>query len=257
MNSWWKKWLTSPLINHFGKLKERQSFIKAPVLIGGCARTGTSLLLSILSAHAHIHCFAHEVDAFTDWITVNGQAVPNRIDRLYRALLLDQLKPTSTRWCEKRPTNCHFVRQIIGFYGPDVRVILMVRDPRAVCTSIHPEDPDSYWVAINRWVEDTSACLAVKDLPQVKLLKYEELITNQSAIKDVCEFLGEPMTNEIENWFDHAMVRKNRAWFESLQTIQTESLMKWTDAVHQKRVHEIISDQRVKELSARLGYEMA
>lgn len=256
MNNWFKEHLSSPVINYFGRKKERKSFSKAPILIGGCGRSGTTLLLSIISAHPKIYAYPHEVDAFTKWRRKKDNSLfPVRADRMYRYLLTHKVSKQTHRWCEKRPFNVLNIPEILEYHGPKSKFIHIVRDARAVCTSRHPEKPSEYWVSIDRYVRDVSAGLKYLDHPQLHTLKYEDLILNTEAeIMKICEFLEEKPVNEIINWYDHATVRQNRAWFGGVTDIQRESLSKWQKPENKDRVDEIMGDERVKELMKKLKY---
>lgn len=249
MNTWWKQYLTSPLITALGRQKELLKFSKPPVIIGGCARSGTSMLLSMLSAHPSIHAIPVETDAFTHWDLVGR---PMRIDRFYRELLKARIKPNSNRWCEKRPYNVRYIAEILRYFGENVRFIHIIRDPRAVCTSRHPEKPDSYWVPPDRYVHDVTLGLAYENHPSVHSLKFEELIQNEKEeLRKVCEFIDEPFEMNIENWMKHATVRTNRAWFQPLQNV---SLRNWTEPEHSGRLKELESHTSLINLMHKLGY---
>ena len=250
MNAWWKQYLTSPIINYFGSIKEQKSFTREPIIIGGCARSGTSLLLSILSAHPSIHAIPVETDAFTEW-DERGNAI--RIDRLYRQLLLHSSKSTATRWCEKRPYNVRFIPEILKYYNDKVKFIHIIRDPRSVCTSSHPKKPGQYWVSLDRYIHDVSLGLAYEKHPSVLTLKYEDLVEDtENVLNDLCIFLEEPFIEELKNWYEHATIRDNKAWFKSLQDIQSDR--GWGDPQHQQRVEEVMSRQEMNQLMSRIGY---
>jgi len=255
MNTWWKANITSPVINRLGRIRERNHFTRAPIFIGGCGRSGTSLLLSMLSAHPGIFAFAKELDAFTEWHQGSTGLVPTRIDRLYRAILTNKIPQQCHRWCEKRPANVRFIPEILEYFGPDARFIHIVRDPRAVCTSIHPEKPDEYWIPIDRYITDVSAGVAMHDHHQVFTLKYEDLVTDYlGQMRKVCDFIEEPMSEELWRWYDHATVRDNRAWFGGVQEVHSLALDKWKDHSHQKRVVEITMNAEVRGLMDRFEY---
>ncbi len=250
MNTWWKQHLTSPMINYFGKAKEQKAFTKEPIIIGGCARSGTSLLLSILSAHPAIHAIPVETDAFTEW---DNKGNPIRIDRLYRELLFHSIKPSSSRWCEKRPYNVRYIPELLKFYKEQVKFIHIIRDPRSVCTSVHPSKPKQYWVDLDRYIHDVSLGLAYEGHPAVYTIKYEELIADtETEITKLCKFVNEPLVDSMKNWYEHATVRSNRAWFKSLQDIRSDR--GWGDPQHEYRVSEIMNHPEMRQLMTRLGY---
>ncbi|MEQ9052360.1 MAG: sulfotransferase [Marinoscillum sp.] len=255
MNNWWKTNITSPVINRLGRIKELNHFSRAPILIGGCGRSGTSLLLSMLSAHPKIFSFPKELDAFTEWHEGSGGLVPTRLDRLYRAILTHRIPTQSHRWCEKRPANVRYISEILRYFGPDARFIHLVRDPRAVCTSIHPERPHEYWIPVDRYIGDVAAGLTFADHPQVFTLKYEHLITDYAAqMSRLCHFIEEPMTEEMHHWYEHARVRNNRAWFGSVKEVYPKALDQWKNQVHQARVEEIMKRPEIIRIMDSLGY---
>lgn len=250
MNTWWKKSLSNPVINFFGKIREQTTFAKEPILIGGCARSGTSLLLSILSAHSAIHAIPTETDAFTNW---NEEGSPVRMDRLYRQLLLHRVKSTATRWCEKRPYNVRYIGEILKFYDNKVRFIHIIRDPRSVCTSVHPRKPSQYWVSLDRYIHDVTLGLAYENHSCVFTLRYEDLIEDtNNVLRELCQFIGEPFNEAMKDWYTHATVRSNRAWFKSLDDIRADR--GWGDPQHQLRVEEIMISPEMQQMMTRLGY---
>ncbi|MEQ8546790.1 MAG: sulfotransferase [Cyclobacteriaceae bacterium] len=255
MNSCWKKHITSPIINYFGQRIAEKHFSQAPILIGGCGRSGTSLLLSILSAHSTVFAFPHEVDAHTSWIERDGTFVPERIDRLHRYLIKTKIPKNANRWCEKRPYNVRYIKQILSYYGTNCKIIHIVRDPRAVCTSYHPEKPDQYWVTIERWISDVSAGLLFENHPQVYTLKYEDLVLNtQLTLESLCRFLAIAYDHKIKDWLHYASITTNRAWFDELGEIRTESLHKWKKPEHHLHIQDILNHKEVPSLMKRLGY---
>lgn len=256
MNNWVKQKITSPIINYFGQKIEEKKFSDPPILLGGCGRSGTTLLLSIISAHPKIFAFPHEVDAFTEWVTdVDGSLEPVRIDRMYRYLITNKIPGEVTRWCEKRPYNVRYIPEILEYHGEGTKFIHIVRDARAVCTSKHPQKPGEYWVSVDRWVNDVSAGLEHFDNPQVLTIKYEDLILSpEKLISQICEFIEEEPVEEIINWYENATVRENRAWFGGVTDIQKESLKKWQKPENRERVEEIMNDPRVQNLMEKLAY---
>lgn len=258
MDNWWKRNITTPVIVRLGKRKVKKLFTKGPILIGGCGRSGTSLLLSMLSSHPKILALPKESDAFTKWTRDNmGEVLPERIDRFYRQIYFLKVSKTQDRWCEKRPYNVRYIPQILEYFGKRTRFVHIVRDPRAVCTSSHPSRPQKYWVSPERYFNDVSAGLRYKDHKQVYTLRYEDLITDTpKQLTQLCEFLKLDYTPEIQNWFEHATVRSNKAWVNPLQNTYVHSLEKWKSEVHQERVQEVVNHQGINEVADNLGYDL-
>lgn len=253
MDNFFKRNISSPIINFIGKQKEKKHFSKPPIFVGGCGRSGTTLLQSIISAHPKIFAFPNEVDAFTTWQKTDKGFKPVRQDRMYRELIWRRIPDSVHRWCIKRPFNVRHIEEILDYF-PGTKFIHIYRDPRQVCVSRHPDDPSKYWVPIARWLMDTKAGWDFRDHPQVLTINYNDLILNtENIIRNMCDFLEEEVVDEILNWYDHATFRTNSAWFGKLENIQTRSLEKWKKPENKERVDEIMSDERVQALMKDVG----
>jgi hypothetical protein len=256
MTTWWKTHITNPIINRIGERIEKRHFSKAPILIGGCPRSGTSLLLSVVSAHPNVYAFPHEVDAFTEWErSGKGKLNPVRKDRLYRYLITHKIPNDVTRWCEKRPYNVRYLNEIFEYFKSGCRFIHIVRDPRGVCTSYHPSKPNEYWVSPRKWVREVSAGLTFSGHPQVLTIKYEDLIMrNKEVVNDICNFIDESAGAKMGDWLTNATIRSNKAWFRNLSILEVSPLNKWRDPTHNQRVEEIMSSDEIRRLMKELGY---
>ncbi len=239
-----------------GERKCKRHFSKPPILIGGCGRSGTTLLLAILSAHPDIFAIPYETDAFTSWCESPQGLIPERIDRFHRALLTNKVHANNIRWCEKRPANVKYIKEILNYFGPEAKFIHIVRDPRAVCTSLHPHDTNKFWVPIDRYIEDVTSGKDFELHPQVYTLKYEELISNfNQEVNSLSLFLNLPLSKELSKWFEYATVRKNPAWNGSLQQIHNKSLSTWKEEKLSDRISEITSNLTIQSLMRHFGYD--
>ena len=143
------KKISNPIINYLGKKKMKGRFQDMPIIIGGCGRSGTTLLLSIISAHPNIFAFPKEIGVFSEWHNSNP-----RIDRLYRYVLVNSLPNEKNRWCEKTPGNVRHFDKILSYFNNKVKLIHIIRDGRDVMLSKHPKKPDSYWIFPVIWIND-------------------------------------------------------------------------------------------------------
>ncbi|NIR47629.1 sulfotransferase, partial [candidate division KSB1 bacterium] len=114
--------------------RAQKRFTDCPIILGGCARTGTSLLLSILAAHPRIFAFPTETGVFSNW-QYNGNSnegspkyVPERMDRLYRYILSHVIPKSATHWCEKTPSNVRHIDKILAYFDHKVKFIHLIRD---------------------------------------------------------------------------------------------------------------------------------
>ena len=255
MTDFWKKPFL-PLITAVGRKIEEKKFTKEPILVGGCGRSGTTLLLSILSAHPEVFACPNELGIFNKiQKTEDGEIHPERIDRLYRTFISNQIKPTATRWCEKSPSNVKHIDDIDRYFDGKFKFIHLIRDGRDVVLSVHPTAPDRYWVDPERWVNDVSIGLHFRSHPNVLTVFYEDLILEyRKTIAKICEFCGLPLTEEILNWHENADVTKNRAYFSKVKSIHPKSIAKWKRTKDKARIRDFMSHPEAVKLLERLNY---
>jgi hypothetical protein len=251
------KRLFVPLISTLGRRKERRIFSAAPVLIGGGARSGTTLLLSILSAHPSIFAFRKELSLFKYGEEKDGRFVPERLDRFYTGILRTRIDRSVDRWCEKTPNNIRYMQRIDSFFqGGDYRFIQMVRDGRDVVLSRHPHTTHrSYHVDPADWVLDVQEGMKYADRENFLTVRYESLIQQfEPTMAGVCEHLGIDLNEEILNFYEHASVRRNPAYFSGLEKMHSNSIGKWKKPENKARVDQLLAHPGAMELLKKLNY---
>lgn len=246
------------VITSWGKKIHDQNFNKPPIYIGGCGRSGTTLLLSILSSHPEIFACKKELKMFKEVARdKNGRAVPQRIDRLYRSLISHKIGAKANRWCEKTPRNIRHIREIADYHHDNYKFLNIVRDGRDVILSQHPNSPETYWVNPERWINDVGAGYAERDNPNMLTVRYEDLILDfDNAITKICAFLEIPKCEEIENWHLHTTVRKNNAYFGDVKRIFKSSIEKWKQPENKERAGELMKWEKAEDFLAYYGYEV-
>jgi Sulfotransferase family len=233
-----------------------QRFTRPPIVVGGCARSGTTLLLSILSCHSRIFAIRSETRALCPKAAVETpEKWEPRFDQLLRRLEAASIDPSRWRWCEKSPKNVLFFGEILETFGQDVRLLHIVRDGRDVITSAHPKSPETFWVSRKRWVRDVSAGLAFADHPQVLTVRYEDLTLDyRSTVESICVFLDEQFEPAFLEYPNSAEIATDGAWFTGAQQVHTGSVARWTAPQYQELIDDFMADPRAVELLDRLGY---
>jgi hypothetical protein len=250
------KRMVNPVINYLGQKKIDRKFSKEPILIGGCGRSGTTLLLSIIGAHPHVYAIPKETKVFLDWKQKEEGVCPVRTDRIYRHMLAHWISSKADRWCEKTPRNVRYFDEILSYFDQEVKLIHIIRDGRDVMLSKHPLAPDEYWISPERWVRDVKVGLKFKNHPQVLTIKYEDLILSyRETIEEICDFIGEESTEELYSWVDHTNVQDNKAWDGTVKELHTESIGKWQRKENKARVEEVMQHEEVRKLLEELGYK--
>ena len=211
---------------------------KAPIIIGGCGRSGTTLLQSILGAHPRIQCFAEELYCF----------YPDfRLNRLVKKI------ESTNRWVEKTPKNVRRFEQIHELFQGNVKLIHLVRDGRSVVTSKHPNG-SGYWVPIERWIDDTSTGWNCKHALQIK---YENLVQQpEETLRYICKYIQEPFDEKLLEYEKHTPLQNNIAWFAGARKIHTGSLGRWKEPEHSERIAEFTSNEEAMSLLRKVGYKL-
>lgn len=229
-----------------------------PIIIGGCGRSGTTLLLSMLSCHPHIYAVNMETRAFCpDGYAQNPDLdSPLKLKKFYGYLLKNAIPAECTRWCEKTPRNVLYYERILRYFGRRVRIINIVRDGRDVITSRHPSGPHKFWVTPERWVIDVTAGKQLDSHPQVKTIRYEDLLNNhEETIKSVCRFIDESFVEDFLSYPNSTAVQLNAAWFGKAKPLSTSSIGRWKNVEYKERVATLLSNSRALELLEYYGYD--
>ncbi|MEQ8360451.1 MAG: sulfotransferase [Cytophagales bacterium] len=255
------KWYKAPflkIISHFGKKIEKKHFREPPIYIGGCGRSGTTLLLSILSSHPKIFACPKELGIFNDVDKKDkNNTNPPRKDRLYKTFLTEKIDDSCSRWCEKSPSNVKYIKQIDAHHKGRFKFIHIVRDGRDVILSRHPKDPDRYWVEPSRWINDVKKGKNLYEHPNVYTLRYRDIIMDyDDQIKEICEFLDLELVDELKNWHSNTQVKKNKAYYGEVKPIFKSSISKWKKPENKKRAMELMQYDEAKELLKFFDYEV-
>lgn len=236
----------SPIIDQveFNQLKEKS--LENPIVIGGCGRSGTTLLLSVLGAHPHILAFPEELYAF--------YPKPFRLSKLLDAVNQYGSDRSWQRWCEKTPKNVRVFRDLQYLFQDRIKIIHMVRDGRDVVTSHHPNDSSLYYVAPERWVSDVRCGLTFEG--SSLLVRYEDLVKDpELEIKRICEYINEDYDARMLAHERFSTVQENKAW-DGLRAmrITTEGIGRWQKPENVDRVQEFMNFPGAMELMRQLRY---
>lgn len=251
---------TKPAKEYISNDRELKELFKYPIIIGGCGRSGTTLLLSVLSCHPEIYCIGDETACLcpTGYNRVVDYTNTLRVDLLYKYLSEKNIPIQSKYWCEKTPKNVLFFANILAYFGKKAKLIHLVRDPRDVITSTHPRKPNNYYVPIQRWVDDVKEGRNFYYHENILTLRYEDLLldyTNQ--IKKICSFIELEYDKRFEDYPETAALEgkaKKIGGFDPKRGISTTSIGKWKDDKHTDRINQLMQNQEAVELMKFFGY---
>jgi hypothetical protein len=232
-------------------------FSSPPIIIGGCGRSGTSLLLSILAAHPHIIGIPHETTAFCPkaYTAVRDLDAPFETKRITEYLSAAEIPPGVTRWCEKTPKNILVFGRLLDAFGDRVRLINIVRDGRDVITSRHRGRPNRLYVSVDRWATNVKAGLPFDFHPQVLVVKYEDLIMRfEQSVARIMLFLDEQLESRVLDWHANTTVRTHPAWKGHVASLHTNSIGRWREACYKDVVSWMMGDPEAVYLLKHYGY---
>ncbi len=190
------------------------------IFIGGCGRSGTTLLRELLNRHSRIFCgpetsfFGLPFDAQNiakmwglDVEELDAEVVPHQNLVSFVEWFFDQQmsQADKLRWADKTPNNVRAIGRILTQF-PKAKFVHLIRDGRDVACSLrnHPREKVANGeVILNkvnrpisqcamRWLRDTSAGLVYREHPRYIELKYEMLVEDpQSSLISLCDFIDE------------------------------------------------------------------
>jgi hypothetical protein len=175
-----------------------------PVFIGGCGRSGTTLLGAMLGAHSDCLCTPETsffievyrtlcnrgergVDIGEAWKRIarhwrfkvwgvdyrplpagaqgGGDSYPSLMKRIVTLYGEKVGQRSASLWIDHTPENVKYAETLRGLF-PDMKMIHIVRDGRGVASSIMPLDwgPNTTWTAAHWWAESVSYGVAVESL---------------------------------------------------------------------------------------------
>ena len=202
--------------------------------ITGCRRSGTTLLFEMMATcfEHDDHC-EHEQSIFVPINEEQGQL-----------------------YFSKKPSDITYIHKIFAA-DPELYLIYVRRDPRAVITSIHPSKADVYYSSFERWERYEEAAAPLLSHPRCLLVKYEDLVRTpnevQSAIEEAFPFLNK--RHKFSEFHEHAQSSaKAQISLKGLRPISAESLDSWQ--AHLPRIKfQVDKYAAFKDAIVHYGYE--
>lgn len=261
----------------------------SPFFIVGCGRSGTTLLRNMLNHHSKIAIPLESlfiIDYLSAKDSTPADTMRSLIAREYEIeewgmeVSPDDLAEAATArdiiiavhkkymethgkvmWGQKTP---RFIRhgELLKATFPDCRFIHVIRDPRAVVSSLIQSNvhrSNAYYASL-RWLNDVGEGLRLKDRYGEDLLeiRYEDLVGNpKESLKAVCAFIGvdfEPSILEYHKKGD----REYSAYYKKVHSMLGKSpttgrIDAWRTSLSKREISlvESLCGETMKEL----GYE--
>jgi hypothetical protein len=252
------------------------------VIIGGCYRSGTTLMRAILDSHPHIAIgpeswlFVYRPDYESlaadynvpIWYVLDvrrqSTCLAHFVELFFEAYAQRLGK---TKWGEKSPPN---VRRLPWIWQrfPNARFIHMVRDGRDVLCSMRSQHRrlaaegfetrrKSFDECLRWWISCIRAGIRWRGDPRYHEVKYEELVTDpRGTMAGVLDFLAEPWADEVlrahEVQRKHPHIDYERGTPEVREPVFRTSVGRWRKDLPMHEADRFW--QRAQMLLRRLGY---
>ncbi len=133
--------------------------IQQRVHVVGCPRSGTTLMTELLRYAFHFEGAAgHEKSLF------------------------DRIPQNESPYLTKKPADTIRIGRAFE-QDPQLHVIALIRDPRAVITSIHWSHPEVYFVGFARWKAYADKIQHYAKHPRYLVVRYEDLLKDPDVIQ--------------------------------------------------------------------------
>lgn len=240
---------------------------ETPIIIGGCGRSGTTLMRVILDSHSQIAC-GPESNVFPSPNRLNpgspgAEKLAKKFD-LGSSEMRRLLESSATRaefaerffaayrdqagkplWADKTPRNVQVMPYILEHF-PEARFVHVIRDGRDVVCSLrtHPRHRviDGQIVkldtwnpikdCVGRWVKDVGDGLAYRGDPRYYELKYEDLVTDtEGTLRGLFEFLRLDWEPAVMSFHEVQSSSRDPVKFaqnpEATKPLQSSSIGRW------------------------------
>lgn len=144
-------------------------------------------------------------------------------------------------WGDKAPQLQHWVDDAMYFF-PGAKFVHIIRDGRAVASSLHRRSYQHRLVSAQEWVDGNLKGLEHQQKigkERYLIVKYEDLVSDpKTTLEQVCQFLNVPFHDDVLKLDDQELVSQDRyvketplknkidAWKEALTDQQIQSIEK-------------------------------
>jgi|GEM_PF-593486 len=260
--------------------------LKDPIFIGGCGRSGTTLLRVMLDSHKNIACgpesallitndfgsadLGFKFDLPIGIIQLLANQSANKVEFINQFFSLYAMERGKSRWAEKTPRNVYALDFIFDQFS-DAKFIHVIRDGRDVVNSLrtHPRYrvvdgervPTNIFrplePCIGRWLNDTQQGLTGRKYRGYYEVRYEDLVYNpEPTFRELLEFLGEPWDANVLDFYQEKKASRNVLKFpqnvEATKRINTKRVQRWVTEFTPEDAQTF--EELAGELLRKLGY---
>lgn len=209
-----------------------------PIIIGGCGRSGTTLLASILGSFSSVYLIPTETSLLCPGcygalqkplpLSSINRNLSISMDTLSK-LCFDQTCTNKQTWCEKTPRNIYYFEKLHQLFDGNISLINVVRNGLDVVLSKHSSDPSGYWVSPERWVTEVDLGIHLSKRIRMLTIKYEDLVVSPKAtLSKISDFtkIGE-LKHLSDDWYNKTPLHTDFSFGGKVSAINKYSLGKW------------------------------
>jgi hypothetical protein len=236
----------------------------APIIVGGCGRSGTTLMRVILDSHPRICCgpesnlllparvdddrvvvLAERFDLEPEAIRAMLRASSSQAEFVDRFFARYCEQNGKQRWAEKTPRNVYALDFVFEHF-PKAAFVHVLRDGRDTACSLrtHPKHAVQdgalvelgTWRPIDecarRWVADVRKALSYRDRLGSVLVRYEDLVTRpEPTLRSLFESLDEAWDSRVLAFDSVSAASREASKFpqnpEAVQPIYQSAVGRW------------------------------
>ena len=159
----------------------------------------------------------------------------------------------------KKPDDIFWIDEVRDFYrtrSATPRFVVMLRDPRAVLTSVHAKYK-GYYVSCERWRAIYDQYCYARTSPDVMTVKFEELVTTPAIVQETfSEFIGWRPEGSFERFHEAVPETFSAAPLNGVRPLDPFSVDRWRAPRHRERRREILRGiPELPEILIEMGYE--
>jgi len=238
-----------------------KQFTKEPIMIGGYGRSGSYLMLAMLSILPNIFAVPYETRCFS---RLAKDIDEKKLKRIFEKFKIPQ---TAIRFCEKTPMNVYWYEETLKYFDGKIKIINPVRDGRDSILS----RSSSYkypWAKKEHWTRGMKETKKWDNHPNVYIYKYEDLVTDpENTLRGICNFIGEEYSDRMLEYhkytpfldIDKAVfpsIAKN--WKKKAIPISSSSIGRYkkVEGIDIQRIEEFMNDKEAVEMLKYYDYEV-
>lgn len=215
--------------------------LKTHIVICGYPRAGTTLLLAMMEhALPHARRFRGEISA---WRAATFAW------RNHSVVLT------------KKPDDIFALHRLRNFYAgrdANLRILLMVRDPRDVLTSRHATTgPHAYFEQVDAWRVCHEYVRLYRHDPDVLVVRYRDLVTQTGTTRRRIEaFTGVRSERGYKDFHNASLDDFDTRPLNGIRPVDASTIGRWRDPEHRERIEQILREvPDFCDILVEMGYE--